>query len=208
MTNISIVAHRGWWLDKNEKNSQIAFNRALQNGFGIETDIRDFDSKLVISHDIATKNSMTVDEFFENYKNSKANTMLALNIKSDCLCAELNKKIQQYNILNYFVFDMSIPDTLHYIKNNMNTYIRQSDIENNIHFQNKIQGFWVDEMEKEWINADEISKLLLINKPLAIVSSELHGRDYKNQWHEIKKHKSNLILLCTDYPQEALKFFI
>ena len=36
-----ILAHRGFWNSKEERNSIVAFEKAFQNGFGIETDIRD-----------------------------------------------------------------------------------------------------------------------------------------------------------------------
>ena len=38
--NIKILAHRGFWKEETEKNTKIAFERAFNSGFGIETDPR------------------------------------------------------------------------------------------------------------------------------------------------------------------------
>ena len=36
---MNIIAHRGYWKVSSEMNTRVAFERALINGFGIETDI-------------------------------------------------------------------------------------------------------------------------------------------------------------------------
>jgi len=46
-----ILAHRGAWTVPKERNSAEALKRALKSGFGIETDLRDLDGTVVISHD-------------------------------------------------------------------------------------------------------------------------------------------------------------
>ncbi|MEJ7675946.1 MAG: hypothetical protein WKF59_25420 [Chitinophagaceae bacterium] len=71
---------------------------------------------LVISHDIANSNCIIADEFFSIYKQHTQSLTLALNIKADGLQDELFKLLELYNIHNYFVFDMAIPDTIGYIK--------------------------------------------------------------------------------------------
>ena len=60
---LKIIAHRGFWLEKSEQNSLKAFKKAFENGFGVETDVRDFNGELVISHDIATKNALPLRKF-------------------------------------------------------------------------------------------------------------------------------------------------
>ena len=37
---MKIIAHRGYWLIDDEKNTELAFERALRANFGIETDLR------------------------------------------------------------------------------------------------------------------------------------------------------------------------
>ena len=58
---MQILAHRGRWRSPSEKNSEGAFRAALSAGYGIETDIRDFDGRLVISHDPARADAMDLD---------------------------------------------------------------------------------------------------------------------------------------------------
>ncbi len=43
--------HRMFWDNHSHKNFRLALISALDLGFGIETDICDFDGRLVISHD-------------------------------------------------------------------------------------------------------------------------------------------------------------
>ena len=46
-----ILAHRGIWSDSKSANHPEALTRALEMGFGIETDLRDRNCELVVSHD-------------------------------------------------------------------------------------------------------------------------------------------------------------
>ncbi|EOW0926690.1 hypothetical protein ACN2DH_001486 [Campylobacter upsaliensis] len=38
---IEILAHRGFWREKNEQNTLASLAKAFDMGFGIETDLRD-----------------------------------------------------------------------------------------------------------------------------------------------------------------------
>ena len=62
-----ILAHRGVWQNPVEKNSAAALRRALENGFGVETDIRDLDGQLVISHDPPRAGAMRLADFLDAY---------------------------------------------------------------------------------------------------------------------------------------------
>jgi len=118
-----IISHRGFWREKEEKNSSTAFDRSFSLNFGTETDIRDFNGDLVISHDIANKTCLTLTEFLKIYKSKNTNLPLALNIKSDGLHKKLYNFLKAHSILNYFVFDMSIPDTIMYLEEDMNVLL-------------------------------------------------------------------------------------
>jgi glycerophosphoryl diester phosphodiesterase len=65
---LKIISHRGFWITPSEQNTEVAFIRALECGFGIETDIRDVSGDLVISHDMSTQdgNYQSLDSFFCN----------------------------------------------------------------------------------------------------------------------------------------------
>ncbi len=81
---IEIISHRGFWKKSNEENSLKAFEESLSNGFGIETDIRDHDGNLVISHDIPMQQNdhISFDNFLELYKSKNCNFTLALLLKN------------------------------------------------------------------------------------------------------------------------------
>ena len=65
LNNIEILAHRGYWLKEEEKNTEIAFERAFDNGFGVETDLRDLKGEIVISHNMPCGNEMAFEELLQ-----------------------------------------------------------------------------------------------------------------------------------------------
>jgi glycerophosphoryl diester phosphodiesterase len=206
---MEIISHRGYWKSKNEKNSIVAFNRSFSLGFGTETDVRDFHGDLVISHDIASEDSLSIDELLLEYIKFPQKT-LALNIKSDGLVKLLSYKLNEYEIKNYFVFDMSIPDSLSYINCHINFFLRQSEIESDMSLYDKSVGIWLDSFYSSWFDGEIIANHLTNEKKVCIVSPELHGRDYSELWSTLKKLNfidSNEIILCTDIPDEANKYF-
>ena len=207
-----ILSHRGFWLLKEEQNTLAAFKRSLENGFGIETDIRDYSSKLVISHDFPNNESLLVESFFEFYKSQKnGEKLIALNIKSDGLQNELFALLESYEIRNYFVFDMSVPDALLYLKKGITSFTRESEYEAQPSFYEEAEGVWIDEFNGPWISLDDIQKHRKNGKVAAIVSPELHKRSHINEWKKYKSltnlAKDENIHLCTDFPLEAKKFF-
>ena len=155
-----ILSHRGYWKSKSEQNTITAFNRSFLHGFGVETDIRDYKGELVISHDIADNSSIRLDKFFFTYNKYGDNLPLALNIKSDGLQLKLKYLIEKYSIKNYFVFDMSIPDTLSYIDFGMNVLIRQSEYEQELETLGNIHGIWLDQFQSNWYGIDLIEDIL------------------------------------------------
>lgn len=88
---MKILAHRGFWNTLEEKNSLKALNRAFQNGYGIETDIRDYLGELVISHNIPDSKSPKLEELLSIYSEEKYDLPLALNVKSDGIQSILKK---------------------------------------------------------------------------------------------------------------------
>ncbi|MDA0991940.1 MAG: hypothetical protein O3A51_14465, partial [Verrucomicrobia bacterium] len=78
---------------------------ALQEGFGIETDVRDYRGELVIAHDIATAGAPAFADFL-SLKSLESQT-LALNIKADGLGPSLKQQLQKHHVANAYCFDMS-----------------------------------------------------------------------------------------------------
>ena len=210
---MKILSHRGYWKSEDEKNTKIAFERSFQLGFGTETDIRDLNGELVISHDPPTIDCqyLTVADFFKIYKIWGDGLQLALNIKSDGLQRKLMQLIIDFNITNYFVFDMSIPDTIGFIKNNIKFFTRQSEYEIDPAFYIQADGVWLDEFNGHWIDDEVIQKHIKNGKKVCIVSPELHKRAYNIEWDNYKniflKDSEHKISICTDLPEKA-NFFL
>ena len=207
---MKILAHRGYWLNNIEKNTLVAFNRALEYGFGIETDFRDLNGKLVVSHDIPLDGAIQISEFIDLYKKSSTTAPIALNIKSDGLYFLVKNLILQSGMTSYFVFDMSVPDIRGYLCEQIPVFTRLSEYELFPAFLEQSQGVWLDAFESEWYESSLIKNLLDKHKQVAIVSPELHSRSHLKLWEFLKAnsfHQNPLILLCTDYPLEAKEYF-
>ena len=215
---IEILAHRGFWFDKFEKNSVKAFNMALKQGFGIETDLRDLDGKFVISHDPPTKTEEIIEfkDFLKIYREKNKNLTLAINIKSDGIAKNIYDICLSEEISNFFIFDMSIPDLIH--ANQLGCkklFFRLSEYEDPACIPAEAEGLWVDFFKGKF--SKDIKLLENLNKysKIAFVSPELHGHSVQlveEFWSGLNsfvksKFKDKRFFLCTDYPQQAFEFF-
>ena len=214
MQRSNILAHRGYWVKSEEQNSLKSLIKALQLGYGIETDLRDFNGDIVVSHDPPHEDGLIrFKDFCDEVNGQPTLGRIALNIKSDGLAVKLSNFLKDYPRLleECFVFDMSIPDSIAYLKSGLAFYGRTSEFEIEMAFRNQASGIWVDNFTDSF---DQIAASLdiLENKHrAAIVSSELHGRDYKNLWQQIKEAKLPMhsnFELCTDYPDLAAEYFV
>ena len=201
--NIKIIAHRGFWKNEEEKNTQKAFERAFNNGFGIETDLRDIKGTIVISHNMPNGNEITFEELLQLLDGR--NLMLALNIKADGQANEIKRLLQKYNHTNYFTFDMSIPEMVVQHKLGLKVFTGLSDIAPIPVMLKKAKGVWLDCFNSNWFGEKEILGLQNMGKKVCIVSPDLHKRKYKTAWEKYKKTSG--IMICTDYPEEAKEFF-
>ncbi len=134
----------------------------------------------------------------------------ALNIKADGLQDAVAKALAQYRVRNAFVFDMSVPDSLHYLRNGVPAFLRLSEYEGETALLERAAGIWLDGFESEWWSLDIIRTLCSRKKAIAIVSPELHGRPHESAWQMLKGLEGNLrdmVMLCTDFPDRADAFF-
>jgi hypothetical protein len=209
---IHLLAHRGAWQRDGDKNAMSALCGALDQGFGIETDVRDLDGELVISHDAPRAGfARPLSELFAYYVRGGFSATLALNIKSDGLQEPLDALIQEYGIRHYFVFDMSVPDTLGYLRRGMPVYVRRSELEDYSALAHEAAGIWLDELTRPWVDATAIAVASAAPR-VAIVSPELHRREHTAQWQAIASALAHgvapdKLLLCTDFPQDARRYF-
>lgn len=193
-----------------EKNGKLAFERSFSLSFGTETDVRDICGELVISHDPPVSAPLTVEEMLLVYINHNKGLPLALNIKADGLQKQLQSLLEQYSIEDYFVFDMSIPDTVSYLKAGMSVFTRQSDFEKTPAFLDQAKGVWLDSFISEWFDENVITRHIESGKQVCIVSPELHRRDHHRLWERLRAMsllQTERVMLCTDYPEEARSFF-
>lgn len=205
---MNIICHRGFWNKISDQNSLNSLKRALDHNFSLEFDIRDSNSKLVISHNITNKRSPLLEKFFEIYQRHNNNPMLAINIKSDGISSALLKSLKKYNIKNYNVFDMSFPEQVIYSKKKINFLSRVSDLETIPLLIEKSQGLWIDNFKNEKLNYALLNNCMKRNKKLCFISPELHKRNHIYLWNKIKRYNSyKNSFICTDLFLKADKFF-
>jgi hypothetical protein len=214
---MNILAHRGLWQSSAEKNSSAALRRALEAGFGVETDIRDLGGQLVISHDPPLPGAMPLADFLDTYVQVPTPGILALNIKADGLQSTLAEALESRKIGpdRYFVFDMAVPDALDYLRRNMPCFTRQSEMEPVPAFLDQAPGIWLDCFREDWINGPVILDHCSAGRSVALVSPELHQRDRYNAWGTWREAYRDLkrrglgerMMICTDVPREAKAYF-
>lgn len=205
---MQILSHRGYWKSPEEKNLPVAFDRSFKLGFGTETDIRDLDTKLVISHDMAPAGCLTAAEMLTIHRQHDPKLPLALNVKSDGLQQALKSLLEAYEVENYFIFDMSIPDALVSLKAGLKCFTRQSEYEPEPAFYDQACGVWIDGFHEAWWSEDILARHLDAGKQVCLVSPDLHKRPHQECWEEIanwqiREHPE--FMICTDFPEDATK---
>ena len=211
---MKIVSHRGFWLTPEEKNSEVAFKRSFSKGFGTETDIRDHQGRLCISHDMPIKNPMPLEQLFDIFVKYDPSLPLFLNIKSDGIGEALRKVLDEYSIENYYAFDMSITEMIHYKKTGLLNFIsRMSDIETTPLLVEDSKGIWIDDFFGRMLLPSDINAFASNDRLLCFVSSELHGRNHEEYWEHLKvcenkkEFSCSQLMLCTDFPEDAKNYF-
>ena len=156
--------------------------------------------------------SPTLDALFALYQSHSYKFTLALNIKADGLQSALKTLLEKYSISNYFVFDMSVPDALSYLRQGLRVFTRQSELEKEPSFYEEACGVWLDEFFGHWVDEETILRHLEHKKQVAIVSPDLHGRDFQKEWERYKIFEQKYgpcedLMLCTDKITQAQDFF-
>lgn len=210
------ISHRGWWKTAVEKNSDIAFRRSFEAGFGTETDVRDLNGTLVISHDMASDASMPLGAFLDIFCDIDPQLELAMNIKADGLFDPLAAAFAERGVSNWYAFDMSVPDMVQYANRSIPFYTRQSDLETIPALLNRAQGVWIDQFFSPWFSYEVMDQHVAAGRRLCLVSPELHGRDPLAQWAiwrdwqtklQHAGRDASLVTVCSDVPDEAIAFF-
>lgn len=200
-----IMSHRGYWKTPEEKNEVIAFQRSFGLGYGTETDVRDLCGKLVISHDMPGENALPLDKFLP--LTGTAPLPLAINVKADGLAIPLREAFKN-SPHEWFVFDMSVPDTRQQLNAGNPVYVRMSEVEKNPPWIDEARGVWLDAFTEQWWTPEVVRSLLRRGLKVCVVSAELHKRDHRSMWKSLLplRDEPNL-MLCTDIPEDATVFF-
>lgn len=204
---MKILAHRGLWRECSlDPNSMAAFRAAFAEDFGLETDVRDCVGRLVISHDPPLQEAPAFADLLAIYEDSCL--QLAINIKADGLAQRVRDAMANSNIRNWFVFDMSIPDTMSQIEVGNPVFIRNSEYEHYPYLVKNTEGIWLDMFNDIWYGHDALAAALEKGY-VCVVSAELHeDRKHLPQWELLQEFVGNdKLLLCTDWPLAARKFF-
>jgi glycerophosphoryl diester phosphodiesterase len=203
---MKIISHRGFWHTLPEKNSEAAFRRSFELGFGTETDVRDSLGELVISHDSPRGGEMRLTEFLALVEEEQL--LLAINVKADGLAKLLSKTMAESSCANWFVFDMSIPDMRDHLAVGNPVFARMSEVEQTPAWFDRIDGVWLDSFDNDWFDLAVIRSLIDHGKRVCVVSSELHGRDHVSLWSKlVPLVGEERLILCTDFPVRASEFF-
>lgn len=209
---MQILAHRGLWRTDEEKNTRQSLQRAFKAGFGTETDIRDLDGELVVSHDMPRKGGLTLATMLDDYVKAGSPGTLALNIKSDGLSTSLQYLLNYYEIADFFCFDMSVPDALSYRDHHLPFAARLSEYEPEGLLSEQAAFLWWDMFDGDLPSVERLYDWLAQGKRVCIVSPELHGKPYKPYWEQLRTMPTSIrqhtsLQLCTDHPDYAGEFF-
>ena len=180
---MEIINHRANTLDK------------INLKFGLEIDVRDFNNNLVLSHDQANNQSILLSSYL---KEVNPDQLLAINIKSTEIEDDLYSILNEFKISNYFTFDWSIPSLVKALTKNLFCAFRLSEYEKDI-----IPGcdwVWIDSFEEIWYDTEFITSLKKHGLKIALVSPELHGREFDLKQVKDIVNSVRVDAICTDLP--------
>jgi hypothetical protein len=197
-----VLAHRGVWEDPAQKNSLQSFSRAFESSLGVETDFRDYQGNLVLSHDIF------FDQQFIAFEGFNSVDRYAINIKSDGLIGLFLPFADEIRASGSFVFDGSVPEMIRYRNAGIPHALRLSEYETEIPW--KSEYLWIDAFNSDWWIADKKIAHLFQSHHLVFVSPELHGRDHRLAFEafvDFRGRYGNVFSVCTDLPLQLLELF-
>jgi hypothetical protein len=184
----------------NHRINTIEQLKKINKNEGVEIDIRDYNNKLILTHDpFCGDEGDELKEYLKHYNHK----FIILNIKSEGIEYKVKELLNKYQIINYFFLDCSFPMIYKLIKMNENNIaIRLSEyesIENVLKLKKLVKYVWLDCFTTDFIINKELEDELHKNGfKICIVSPELQGHDISN----IKKYKKyihEIDYICTKH---------
>ncbi|MDX1958784.1 MAG: hypothetical protein SFU98_09435 [Leptospiraceae bacterium] len=152
--------------------------KKIPNNFGVELDLRDSGSKLILVHD-----PFSEGEDFQTYLQEYNHGTMILNIKSERIENRVLEAMKGSNVNKYFFLDSSFPMIVKLSsEGEKNLALRFSEFEpiDGVYLnRNKADWVWVDCFKTFPLNFGIYSKLKELGFKICIVSPELQGQDSK-----------------------------
>jgi len=172
--------------------------KELPHKYGVELDLRDYGSRLILQHD-----PFTDGEDFEEYLKHYNHGTMILNIKSERIEHQVLELIEKYNIKEYFFLDSSFP-MIHLLAKNgeKNIALRFSEFEGTdtiLKMKGKVKWIWVDCFSKLPITANNYKQLKECGFKFCLVSPELQGQSEKLEDYKKYLLEEGILLdaICT-----------
>jgi glycerophosphoryl diester phosphodiesterase len=221
----AILAHRANLTGPKSvvENSLSACGRALELGFGLETDLRrDAQGMFYISHDPhprTAENSLEkYTELFRKYSRAE----LAINVKELGYEAELIELMKSGRLgarSFYFDFELLEKKTPGAAQRKLKSLPGGADVRVASRLSDRHEPLsqclaipgevvWGDEFDTLWLTANEVKQVKAAGRLSYVISPEIHGFDpaaMRRRWQDFKDWGVDGV--CTDYALAAREFF-
>jgi glycerophosphoryl diester phosphodiesterase len=220
-----ILAHRANLNGPNppEENSLAACERALAEGFGLETDLRrDSTGAFYISHDAHPRSPQNALEKYTELFQRHPGAELAINVK------ELGYEAELISLMNsgrlgersfYFDFELLEPKTPGAAQRKIKSLPHSAGVRLASRLSDRNEPLaqclsipaeivWGDEFDRLWLTEAEARAVKKAGCLLYMISPEIHGFDLsttRKRWADFKAW--GVDGLCTDFSLEAREFF-
>ena len=221
-----ILAHRANLNGPNPptENSVDATRRALELGFGIETDLRrDEDGSFYIAHDLQPKKAANDFKQFAALFRRFPDRVIAMNVKElgyEPALIALHHSGDMGDHSFYFDFELLEPASPGRTQQLITTLpdgdrvtmaSRLSDRGESLQQCLSIPAkvVWADEFDSLWLRREDVDAVRKAGRLLYAISPELHGFNESQRmtrWQQFKDW--GIDGLCTDYALSAREFFL
>lgn len=143
--------------------------------YGVEIDIRDSGSRLILQHD-----PFGDGEDLEDYLKEYHHRFIIFNVKSERIELRIRELIEKYKIQEYFFLDSSFPMiyllSSHGERNVAVRFSEYEGLDTVLAMQGRINWVWVDCFTRLPIDQQKYELLKRAGFKLCLVSPELQGR--------------------------------